>query len=122
MINNKLEYKQFLEADKKALFIEKRTLGITDVIWKYERLLRKTEYYHNCRKDFLGKIWGIVLKYVLYRNGIRLGFTIPINVCDAGLSLVHYGSITINSNAKIGKNCRIYNDVVIGSKGFGGGA
>ena len=62
----------------------------------------------------------MLLKYRLNRFGLRLGYTIPINVCDEGLSLVHYGNVTINLASPIGKNCRIYNGVVIGSQGFGG--
>lgn len=44
---------------------------------------------------------------------ISLGFTIPINVIGPGLALFHHGTIIINSKAKIGKNCQIYNGVNI---------
>lgn len=52
-----------------------------------------------------------------------LGLTIPCNVFDKGLKIVHYGSFTVNSKSKVGKNCRIYNNVVIGtlSSGYGDG-
>ena len=69
----------------------------------------------------MGRACGLLLKYRLNRFALRLGYTIPINVCDEGLSLVHYGNVTINLASRIGKNCRIYNGVVIGSQGFGGG-
>ena len=120
MIKSKADYLRFLEKDKQALYKTSKYPSIIDDIWKFERLLRKTEYYNNCRKDFLGRIYSLFLKYRLNRYSIKLGFTIPINVIDEGLFLVHYGDITINPNAKIGKNCKIYNGVVIGSKGFGG--
>lgn len=120
MIQSKDDYLNFLEKDKQALYRTSKYPSIIDDIWKFERLLRKTEYYNNCRNDFLGRVYCIILKYRLNRYRIQLGLNIPINVCDKGLFIVHYGDITINSNAKIGKNCKIYNGVVIGSKGFGG--
>ena len=50
--------------------------------------------------------------------GLKLGFTIPLNVCDAGLSLPHYGTLVISKEARIGKNARIHICVNIGaSKG-----
>lgn len=48
---------------------------------------------------------------------IKLGFTIPPNVFDEGLSIAHYGTIVVNKNAKIGKYCRIQEGVTIGSTG-----
>lgn len=120
MIHSKSDYLRYIAKDKEALFISKRFPGPMDDIWKYERLLRKTEYFHNCRKDFFGRAIYLILRYIYHRHSVRLGFTIPINVIDEGLSLAHYGNVTINKKCSIGKNCRIYNDVVIGSKGFGG--
>ena len=46
---------------------------------------------------------------------MKLGYTIPLNVVEEGLSLPHYGTIIVNGNSHIGKNCRIMADVVIGS-------
>lgn len=50
---------------------------------------------------------------------LRLGFTIPINVCGPGLSLAHYGTIVISQEARIGDNCRIHAGVNIGASGGG---
>lgn len=121
VIQSKDDFHFFLSADKAALFIDKKHPGILDDIWKFERLLRKTEYYCNCRKDIVGRAYYMILRLIYHHKSIRLGFSIPLNVCEAGLSIAHYGNVTINKNAHIGKNCRIYNGVVIGSKGFGGG-
>ena len=44
-----------------------------------------------------------------------MGFTIPLNVFGAGLSIPHYGTIIVNGNSKVGENCRLMADVVIGS-------
>lgn len=122
MIESKADYLRFLEKDKQALYKKNRYPSIIDDIWKFERLLRKTEYYNNCRNDLIGKVWCLILKYRLNRYSIKLGFTVPINVCDEGLFLVHYGDVTINPSTRIGKNCKIYNGVVVGSKGFGEGS
>lgn len=61
-------------------------------------------------------IWRHLFKIYYYRLSIRLGFSIPPNVFDQGLCIVHYGNIIINPNVKIGKNCRIHVGVNIGGK------
>lgn len=48
---------------------------------------------------------------------MKLGFSIPINVFNKGLSIAHYGSIVVNSKAVIGENCRIQENVTIGATG-----
>ena len=42
-------------------------------------------------------------------------FSIPLNVFGPGLSIAHYGTIVVNGNAVIGKNCRIQESVTIGA-------
>ena len=109
MIKNKKDYKYYLEADRFALKKDRkmpRLLG--DEIWKFQRLLRKVEYYTNCKKGIVNKMIRYYYSYLLYRKGIKLGFSIPINVFDAGLNIAHYGTIVVNGRAKIGVNCRIH--------------
>ena len=48
---------------------------------------------------------------------LKLGFSIPINVFGPGLAIVHYGTIVINANAKVGANCRIHPSTCIGASG-----
>ena len=43
------------------------------------------------------------------------GFSIPTNVVDKGLCLVHIGPVLISKHAKIGQNCRIHVCVNIGA-------
>lgn len=90
--------------------------GWPNTIWKYKIFMRKAEYYRNKKqKNIIDKIFE---KYYLIRYtnlGIKLGYTIPLNVAQEGLSLPHYGTIVINGSSKIGKNCRIMADVCIGS-------
>ena len=78
--------------------------------------LRRTEWHYNA-KGFFHKLL-FLLAYRHYRKiSLKTGFSIPKNVCAAGLSIPHYGSIVINANCKIGENCRIQNNVNIGATG-----
>lgn len=53
---------------------------------------------------------------IRYRKlSLKLGFSIPINTFGPGLSIVHYGTIIVNSAARIGKNCRLHACVNIGA-------
>ena len=45
------------------------------------------------------------------------GYTIPENVFGPGLSIAHYGTIVVNSKARVGKNCRIHICTNIGASG-----
>lgn len=51
----------------------------------------------------------------LYYVSVLNGYSIPVGVCGKGLALPHRGTIVINSDAKIGENCRIHQGVTIGS-------
>ena len=59
------------------------------LIWK-----RKIFYRKSC-------IYFIRLDFIDYQ--LDFGFSIPINVFGKGLSIAHYGSIVVNSNAKVGR-------------------
>ena len=116
MIKCKEDYKRFLTSDKAALGVKHRfPVPLIDDIWIFERCLRKTEYYKNCRHDFLGKIVYVFLRVRLYRLSLRMGYSIPLNVFAEGLSIAHRGPIIVNGNALIGKNCRIQDGVTIGA-------
>ena len=116
MIKSKNDYKYFLDADRIALGKNyKKPKIIHDEIWKFEILLRKTEYYVNCRRDIFGKIFGLFLQILYYKKRIKYNTYIPLNVFESGLSIAHFGSIVVNGNAKIGKNCRIQESTTIGA-------
>lgn len=80
----------------------------------YQRLLRKSEYWSNCRKDPIGLIYGHLIWLRTRRLGERLGYSIPRNVFGPGLSIAHTGTIVVNMHAQVGKNCRIHQGVTIG--------
>lgn len=114
MISSRNDYLQYLEADRIAL---QKSLPIRfrphkDPIWAFEQALRRYEYTLNCKKNRLHR----GLAYLFYRVlGLLLNFSIPPNVFGPGLSIAHYGTIVVNSNARIGANCRIHVCVNIGA-------
>ncbi|WP_435132203.1 serine O-acetyltransferase [Formosa sp. A9] len=124
MIDSKKKYLQYLNDDKKALNINNSSFYfkitnflIPGSIWKFQKLLRKLEYHHNCKNFGINKIYYFYLKYKFRKLSIKLGFSIPINVFGPGLAIVHYGTIVINRNTKVGKNCRIHACTNIGASG-----
>ncbi len=121
MIKSKKDYRFFLEADRVALnknYEHPHLFG--DEIWKFQRLLRKSEYYENCKRGFLSRKYLDYLRLKVYNLGIRLGFSIPRNVFGPGLSIAHFGPILVDDNAKVGANCRIHHCVTIGVVGDSG--
>ena len=125
MITSRREYIEYLRADRLALGIigrrswkaVLRELFYPHITWRFQKRLRRLEYYRNCEKGFLRKIYYLYLKYRFRRESILLGFSIPENAFGSGLAIVHYGAITVNSSARIGKNCRIHTCVSIGASG-----
>ncbi|WP_159023882.1 serine O-acetyltransferase [Formosa sp. L2A11] len=124
MIKNKQTYIAFLKADRMALGIPNLNLISCLIefispnqIWKFQKTLRKLEYYNNCKNKGLNKIVYTYLRFKFKRISLKLGFSIPINVFGPGLAIVHYGTIVINSNTKVGKNCRIHACTNIGASG-----
>lgn len=121
MIKNKDDLYSYFQMDKEnyADRYNRLTLFRDDILrWTY--LLRRVEYYTNCKHSIfsiplsiIAKIWFILLSRCL-------GFSIPINTCGPGLSIAHRGTIVINEKAIVGKNCRIHVCVNIGM--FDGGA
>jgi len=124
MIKTRRDLLFYLTADQHALgvksnsYLSKAKLMITpDYCWKFQRLLRKCEYYKNNRKS----LYHLVLFAIYYRKfhqlSVNLGFSIPLNVFGPGLSIVHYGTIVVSPNAKVGANCRIHPSTCIGASG-----
>ena len=117
MIKSKSDLRYYLEQDRIALRkTTKRPRIAGDEIWQYEIMLRKTEYFINCKKGLFGKALGIWYHYRLRKFGRRLcGFHIPPNTFREGLSIAHWGPIVVHPSARIGKNCRIQQCVTIGA-------
>lgn len=111
MIKTREELRYYLECDRIALRqsrLKPRLLG--DEEWKYERWLRKAEYYQNRNKVLFS-----LAKLNLHRYSISTGFQIALNTCGPGLSLAHRGTVIINSKSRVGENCRIQTGVTLGT-------
>lgn len=120
MIKTKKDLMEYLEADKKALKREGKYPRITDLVWKYQILLRKCEYYENCKSGFVNKLIFKYYRLRMFMIGSKCNFSIPLNVFGKGLSIAHIGPIVVNSGAKIGENCRIHVGVNIGTQAGSG--
>jgi serine O-acetyltransferase len=117
MIKSKKDYKYYLEADRIALGKKRKTPMIFfDEVWVFERLLRKVEYYKNCKKSkiYLPYYYYLYLKFHLLST--FLGFHIKPNVFGPGLSISHPGTVIVNGSARVGANCRIHVCTSIGTK------
>ena len=124
MIHSKKDYFRYLNQDKEALGINNSSITSRLIsffspnqIWKFQKTLRKLEYYNNCRDKGVLKLFVLFLRYKFKKISLKLGFSIPINVFGAGLSIVHYGTIVINSATRVGENCRMHACVNIGASG-----
>ncbi|MCI4671339.1 MAG: serine acetyltransferase [Bacteroidia bacterium] len=126
MIQSRTDYQKYLEADRIALKIKSggnplvklvKNIFFPHYIWKFQKLLRKVEFHTNRKKGLLGKVVFAYHKYHFRRLSLRLGFSIPPNCFGPGLAIVHYGTIVVNSNARIGANCRIHVCTNIGASG-----
>lgn len=123
MIKSREDYIAYLDADRKALKVRPRgllkDLIFPDLIYAFQRHLRGVEYYKNCGSGLGGKLMYAYHRFWYLRLSVRLGFSIPENVFGPGLSIAHYGTIVVNSNARVGKNCRLHACVNIGSSAGG---
>jgi serine O-acetyltransferase len=86
---------------------------ITERIAWFTRRLRIAESHRDnrgvCRLVYLfHRLW-------LDRVSERLSFDIPLGVFAPGMSIAHRGTIIVNGNAVVGKNCRIHPGVTIGA-------
>ena len=126
MINSKEDYLYYLEADRIALGKPKYSLKVKfdeyiklDLIWSFQRLLRKSEYFKNVKSknSFRGKFSYYFIKRRFKKKSLKLGFSIPENVFGPGLAILHYGPIIVNAEAKVGSNCRLQACTNIGQSG-----
>ena len=123
MIKSKRDLNNYLAADASAHGINFNSIkdkifhSCFDKIWRFHLLLRRVEYYKNIKRNVFIEFYYQFLRYKLSKISIKLGFSIPANVCGPGLAVPHYGSIVINANARIGCNCMVHSCVNIGATG-----
>ena len=120
-ITSRRDYLEYLEADLKAHRLDRWRVYYR---WKYpvlawQRWLRRAEYRTNCSRTWIGRLYAKLLRLHSRNRGMRLGFTIPINVFGPGLCLPHWGTIVVNDKARVGAHCRLHPGTCIG-EAFGG--
>lgn len=125
MISKYKELKNTIKNEKSKYFsgnIKKDLLQIIvkdkDIaIFKFQKYLRKSEYYYNNKHMMLNKI--LYLYYRRKKNilGNKLGIEIWENTFDIGLKIWHAGSIVVNGEARIGKECELKGNNCIGNDG-----
>lgn len=81
-------------------------------IKRYIKFLRKEEKYTFRKPCKPLAFWYRGRKN---RLGSRLGFIISAGCFEEGLILWHYGSVIVNPQARIGKNCQIHGNCCIGN-------
>jgi serine O-acetyltransferase len=116
IIRSKADYEFYIKADKLALgknYKIPRLIG--DDVWKFQRILRKVEYYNNCKKSLFYKLYLKYISFKYYTMSLKLGFSIPLNVFGPGLCIAHRGTIVVNKDVRVGENCRIHACTNIGS-------
>lgn len=122
MIKTKKDLKDFLSYEKKKYFRKNinlikylflRNISEKVIIWRFQKTLRKYEYYLNSKKLFMKNIYKI--KYMKLKN--KYGLHISPNTFDRGLKIMHIGSIMVNDRAKIGKDCSIHVNTAIAAGG-----
>ena len=121
MIKSKEDLKFYLKCDEIARFekhvslIEKTRYGC---MWYFNVVLRRLEYFTNCKNGIYGKIRCFFLKIAKKFLEQLTGWYIPVNSFGPGLCIVHKGPVIVNPNSKFGSNVRINAMVNIGaSKG-----
>lgn len=83
----------------------------------YVYLLRKSEHFYRCasQSGFFKPLYYL-FRIRMQFLGNRIGFTVPTFVFDSGLSIAHAGTIVVNKDSIVGKNCRLHAGVTIGAK------
>ena len=111
MINSYDQFKEYLSADLSVRPGNGLLAILKDPISRFHCYLRSVEYLQ-------GKRWVlpiyIVAKLIFLRSSKNLGFSIPENTLGKGVYLPHWGTIVVNSKARVGDYCILNVDVVIG--------
>lgn len=104
----------YLECDRIALLKNtKKPRFFRDAIWRFQILLRKTEFWSN-QKSALGKLIFYIYYFIYKKKCERYNVEIPLNCIGEGLVIWHLNGIIINPKCCIGSNFSMSAGVVIG--------
>lgn len=117
MITDRQTYRNYVKEDLKAYGLQR--VGLYNYLWmdclRFQLRLRKIEYLCNTAgRNPLKRLRCFALEVINHRLATRLGFTIPKNVFGPGLHIVHYGTIVVHPDVRVGKNCRLHPSTSIG--------
>lgn len=114
-IASQADYERYLRDDLTANGLER---------WSFEQRFRRPEVHYLrllrlvelllTRPGKVARVRRSVARFQLMRSSTRLGLSIPPNVFGPGLGIAHYGSIVVNSKARVGAWCRINSATNIG--------
>lgn len=116
-IKSKKDLKNYIACDLASNNITKLSIKqkLFDKKIAFQISMRKISYYrYKLNKHFIYKIIYIYQWMKYRRLSYQLGFWIDPDTFGPGLSIAHYGSIVVNPNVRVGKNCRIHSCVNIG--------
>ena len=123
MITNKSELYSVLLADLQQYrkegfrFYHRFIYSETYNMYKYVKTLRYLEYYkNNVSHKILYRIKYYYFWYKQRKLSTKYGITIAPNTTGSGLCLMHPGFRRIGPSTKIGTNCTILPNVLIGKK------
>ncbi len=105
------DFKQNIRADLGVRGNNHMVLLLKDPIARFHLYLRLVEFFQY-KKAML--LFYILVKFIFLRSSKNLGFSIPPNTLGKGVYLPHWGTIVVNSKAKVGEYSIINVDVVIG--------
>lgn len=117
MIKSKKDYIEYYKADLISTGIDGKGIiyRLLDKRFGFYKMLRKAEYYTNCRKDAVGVLIGKLIKFRYYCLCEKYAWTIPLNVFEKGLHIVHTGPVVVSGAAHIGEYARVHVGVNIGN-------
>lgn len=123
MIKTRSDLKLYLRIEEKIyqknmnnmlwLFLKYLPLPVFEnaILYKYVKILRKTEY-HSYKNNRIRKT---IYKIRLRRLGYKYGLSIPTNVFGAGLYIRHLAQTRVSSQSTIGENFKIHPFVSVGT-------
>ena len=109
MIDSKGKLNEYLKYEsekygRKNIRVPLIAIKERDILWKYNTILRKTEYYTNTNNTIMKIIYKI--RHIRISN--KYSIHIPINSFGKGLKLMHIGPILVNGKVRAGEDISLH--------------
>lgn len=126
-LRNKQQLKEWLAYEKKKYKIGNGVsdlifgflqLGQRYVLFRHQKLLRKTEYYTNTKK----KIRATLYRFMLLKMQYKYAMHVPLNCCSKGFVIIHIGPLLINDKTSFGEDCSVHVNTMFVAGGTNDGA